>query len=91
MSRNFKLLFLGLLIIASGLFYVWMRNTVDIMMKKLSEKEQREKELITENRELKIDIERLSRSERIQHIAREQLKMVVPDPETLSVTIEKGQ
>jgi len=88
-SRNVKLLLLGLLIILSGIFYVWKRNKVDMMMENLTILESKERELIAQNREIKIEIERLSRSERIQKIAKEQLKMYIPDPETLTVKIDK--
>ena len=89
MSRNMKLMLLGLLIIVSGLFYVWEKNKVDMMMENLNILETKESELIAQNREIKIEIERLSRSERIQKIANEQLNMYTPDPETLTVKIDK--
>lgn len=58
-------------------------------MENLTILESKERELIAQNREIKIEIERLSRSERIQKIAKEQLKMYIPDPETLTVKIDK--
>ena len=89
MSRNIKLLLLALLIIASGIFYVWKRNKIDMMIENLTILESKEHELIAQNREINIDLERLSRSERIQKIAKEQLNMYIPDPETLAVKLDK--
>lgn len=80
---------LGLLIIISGITYIWQSNKVDMMMETLSILESKENELIAQNREIKIEIERLSRAERIQKIATEELNMYIPDPETLAVKIDK--
>ncbi len=88
MSKNIKLALIGLLIILTGLLYVWKKNKIDLLLDKLSRKQLQAKKLREKNRKIEIEIERLSRAERIKAKASDQLNMYSPDPETLTVTID---
>ncbi len=81
---------LGLLLVLSAVFHIWKKNKIDELVSELNIIESKKRELVTENREISIAIENLSRAERIKKIAIEELNMYTPDPETLSVKLNEG-
>ena len=89
MSRNIKLTVLALLLILSCVLYIWKKNKIDLLVDDMIILQRKERELKVQNREIKIEIERLSRSERIKRIASEKLNMYTPDPETLTVKLDE--
>ncbi len=89
MSRNIKLTLLGVLLILSCVLYIWKKNKIDLLVDDMIVLQRKEQELKVQTREIKIEIERLSRSERIKRIASEKLNMYTPDPETLTVKLDE--
>lgn len=89
MNRRMKLTVLGLLLILSCVLYIWKKNKIDLLVDDLVVLQRKEQELRTQTREIEIEIERLSRSERIKRIASEELNMYTPDPETLTVKLDE--
>ncbi len=89
MSRKMKLTVLALLLILSCVLYIWKKNKIDLMVDDLNLLQRKERELKAQTREIEIEIERLSRSERIKRIATDELNMHSPDPETLTVKLDE--
>jgi cell division protein FtsL len=89
MSRRLRLTIIGLALILSSALYIWKKNKIDVMTDELAILESKQRELMASNREIKIALERLSRSERIKEIATKKLNMYTPDPETLTVKIDE--
>lgn len=73
------------LLIAVFLGYLWVHNSVTTTIKENVALRRMEEKLDNRNRELKSQIRRLSRGDRIKRIAREDLGMVIPEPESLVV------
>lgn len=59
-----------------------------MMFKKIEELQRKEANLLTQNRIASVELDKLSRSDRIIKIASVQLDMVIPAPETLVVIID---
>ncbi len=89
MSKHIKLLIMGVLIISSLFLYIWKRNKIDMLIDNISILEIQQDRLINENQTITIEIEKLSRADRIKQIASLKLDMVIPAPETLLVVINK--
>ncbi len=87
MSKHIKLLIMGVLIISSLFLYIWKRNKIDMLIDNISILEIQQDRLINENQTITIEIEKLSRADRIKQIASLKLDMVIPAPETLLVVI----
>lgn len=89
MNRRLRLTIIGLTLILSSVLYIWKKNKIDVMTDELAILESKQRELVASNREIKIALERLSRSERIKEIATKKLNMYTPNPETLTVKINE--
>jgi len=82
--------FLGILftlMIGLMVFYIWIYNRSNMMVKEIEILRREEANLVTQNRLLRLDLDRLSRSDRIKQIAATEMNMVTPVPETLAVVI----
>lgn len=82
------LLLLFLSLIGFMVFYIWIFNHSNMMFKKIEELQRKEANLLTQNRIASVELDKLSRSDRIIKIASVQLDMVIPAPETLVVIID---
>ncbi|PIS28214.1 MAG: hypothetical protein COT43_06845 [Candidatus Marinimicrobia bacterium CG08_land_8_20_14_0_20_45_22] len=86
-TRNI-ILFTGFVsFILLALLYLWILNHTNLMFRKVEDLKRKEAMLTTENRMISMDIDRLSRADRITEIASTQLEMVTPIPETVAVII----
>lgn len=83
------LILLAVLIVSSCVLHIWKKNRIDVLIDELDILNTKKQELVLENREIKIAIENLSRSERIKDIATKELNMYSPDPETLTIKLDK--
>lgn len=79
------------LIIVLFLGYLWVHNAVTKTIKDNMTLRQMEEQLDNKNRELRSELSQLSRGDRIKRIAREELNMVTPEPESLVVFIDFTQ
>jgi len=91
-SRDFffTMSFLLVMSILIGCFlgYLWIHNTVTETIKENVALRKMERQLENRNKELRSEISELSRGDRIKRIAREQLHMQSPEPESLIVFID---
>ncbi|MCH8068306.1 MAG: cell division protein FtsL [Candidatus Marinimicrobia bacterium] len=78
-----------LLSISSLLTYLWVYNEVNITDREISGLKRIQENIAVENREIRSEIGRLSRIDRITEIARKELQMVTPEPESLVVFVDK--
>ena len=78
------------LIIILFLGYLWVHNSVTKTIKDNMSLRQMEEQLDNKNRELRSELSQLSRGDRIKRIAREELDMVTPKPESLVVFIDQN-
>ncbi|MCH7731844.1 MAG: cell division protein FtsL [Candidatus Marinimicrobia bacterium] len=78
-----------LLSISSLLTYLWVYNEVNITDREISGLKSIQENIAVENREIRSEIGRLSRIDRITEIARKELQMVTPEPESLVVFVDK--
>lgn len=78
-----------LLSISSLLTYLWVYNEVNITDREISGLNRIQENIAVENREIRSEIGRLSRIDRITEIARKELQMVTPEPESLVVFVDK--
>lgn len=76
-----------------GLFvgYLWIHNTVTSTIKENMALRRMETQLENRNKELESAVSQLSRGDRIQRIARQELQMVTPEPESLVVFLDAEQ
>jgi len=88
----FTLSFMIVMALMIGLFlaYLWMHNSVTTTIKDNASLGRLEASLVNKNKELHGEISRLSRGDRITSIARNQLGMVSPEPESLVVFVPKN-
>lgn len=70
------------------LAYLWIYNEVNLQVKEIAELEEIRENVRTENGQLEGEIASLSRADRITEIARTQLQMVSPEPESLAVFVD---
>ncbi len=82
------LFILFLSIIGLMVFYIWIYNHTNMMFREIEELQRKEANLAAQNRIVSVELDKLSRSDRIKKIASVQLDMVVPAPETLVVIID---
>ena len=85
----FTLSFMVVMALMIGLFlgYLWMHNSVTTTIKENVALRKLETSLVNKNKELRGEISRLSRGDRITSIARDRLDMVSPAPESLVVFV----
>ena len=79
--------FTSILSIVGLIAYLWVYTEVDENMLSIEIQMQVEKQLQNTVKELKMDIAQLSSSGRISNFARNELKMVPANPETLTIYI----
>ena len=79
--------FTSILSIVGLIAYLWVYTEVDENMLSIEIQMQVEKELQNTVKELKMDIAQLSSSGRISNFARNELKMIPANPETLTIYI----
>lgn len=85
--KNFILFSLFLSLVLLAVLYLWTFNHTNLIYRGVEELKRKEATLITENRIIAMDIERLSRADRITEIASTQLDMFIPVPETVAIII----
>ena len=94
-SRDFffTLTFLVIMTLLIGCFlgYLWIHNAVTSTIQENVALRKMEIKLENRNKELRSDISYLSRGSRIKQIAREQLNMRTPNPESLVIEIPEEQ
>ena len=81
--------FTSILSIVGLIAYLWVYTEVDENMLSIDIQMQVEKELQNTVKELKMDIAQLSSSGRISNFARNELKMIPANPETLTININQ--
>lgn len=89
----FTMSFMVVISLLIGLFlgYLWVHNAVTKTIKENVALRKLEHQLDNRNRELRSEISDLSRGDRIKRIARTELNMVTPEPESLVVFIDENQ
>ena len=80
-----------MLSISGLIIYLWVYTEIDETMLAIEVQNQVTKELDNSLKELKMEVLNLSRSDRISSVARNELKMVPAEPETLMIFINKDQ
>jgi cell division protein FtsL len=78
-------------LISLMVFYVWIFNYTNILYQEVDLQKRERDSMRIKNKTIEVEIEKLSRSDRIKQIACEKLDMVVPEPETLEVVIDPHQ
>jgi len=78
-------------LIGMMVFYVWIFNYTNQLYKEIDALKREEANLITQNRISLVELDRLSRADRIKQIANTQLDMWTPQPETLNVIITSSR
>ena len=81
--------FTSILSIVGLIAYLWVYTEVDENMLSIEIQMQVEKQLQNTVKELKMDIAQLSSSSRISNFARNELKMIPANPETLTIYINQ--
>tara|TARA_B100000686_G_scaffold98161_1_gene105078 strand:- start:145 stop:465 length:321 start_codon:yes stop_codon:yes gene_type:complete len=81
--------FTSILSIVGLIAYLWVYTEVDENMLSIEIQMQVEKQLKNTVKELKMDIAQLSSSGRISNFARNELKMIPANPETLTIYINQ--
>jgi len=86
----FTMTFMVVVTLLIGLFlgYLWVHNAVTNTIKENMALRKLEQQLDNQNRELRSELTNLSRGDRIKRIARSELGMVTPKPESLVVFID---
>ncbi len=74
-------------LVGSMVLYVWIFNYTNILYKEVDKLRREEANLVTQNRIASVELERLSRADRIINIAMSEINMCTPAPETLAVVI----
>ncbi len=94
-SRDFffTLSFLVIMSLLIGCFlgYLWIHNAVTSTIQENVALRKMETELENRNKELRSEITSLSRGDRIKRMAREQLDMRTPAPESLVIVLDEEQ
>lgn len=85
----FTFSFVVVITVLIGLFlgYLWIYNSVTGTIKENMALRRMQTQLENTNKELKSELSVLSRGDRIKRIARTQLHMVTPEPESLAVFV----
>lgn len=87
-KKNVIMSTLFLLIIGLMVFYVWIFNYTNQLFTKIDVLKREEANLITQNRITSVELDRLSRADRIKQIASSEMNMWSPPPETLAIIID---
>ncbi|HCL00727.1 MAG TPA: hypothetical protein DHW42_11565 [Candidatus Marinimicrobia bacterium] len=86
-KKNLIMLALFSFLVGSMVLYVWIFNYTNILYKEVDKLRREEANLVTQNRIASVELERLSRADRIINIAMSEINMCTPAPETLAVVI----
>jgi cell division protein FtsL len=86
-KRKLVMFSLFLVLVCFMLFYIWIFNYTNISFKDLEKLKREEANLVTQNRLVAIELDQLSRADRIKQIASSEMDMWTPTPETLAVII----
>lgn len=78
---------LFLALVGFMVFYIWIFNYTNILYGEIDKLKREEANLMTQNRIVSVELERLSRADRIINIAMSEMNMYTPAPETLVVII----
>jgi len=70
------------------IFYVWIFNYTNQLFANIDILKREEANLITQNRIISVELDGLSRADRITQIASSEMNMWSPQPETLSIIID---
>ncbi|MEE9161437.1 MAG: cell division protein FtsL [Candidatus Neomarinimicrobiota bacterium] len=81
--------FWTIFLVSVAIAYLWVYNQNDVLAVDLEAKRQFILELENNNRELQVNIDKLSQIDRITMIARNDLGMVVPPAESLIVYLQE--
>jgi len=87
-KKNLLLIIGFFVLVGSMVFYIWIYNTTNALYREIDQLKRKEASLIARNQMLVVDIEKLSRADRIKNIATTKIEMVTPLPETLAVVID---
>ena len=88
-NKNIIALVLFVVLICFMAFYIWIYNHTHSLLDEIAELRHQEASIATQNRILSVELQNLSRTDRIKQIASEQLNMTTPIPETLAVVINE--
>ena len=69
-------------------YFIFGFNTTNALYREIDQLKRKEASLIAQNQMIVVEIERLSRADRIKNIATTEIEMVTPLPETLAVVID---
>jgi cell division protein FtsL len=86
-KRKLIMFSLFLVLVCFMLFYIWIFNYTNLLFKDLEKLKREEANLLTQNRLVAIEIDRLARADRIKQIASSEMDMGTPAPESLAVII----
>jgi len=86
-KRKLIMFALFLVLVCFMLFYIWIFNHTNVLFKDLERLKREEANLLTQNRLVAIEIDRLARADRIKQIASSEMNMWTPTPESLAVII----
>jgi len=86
-KKNLIMSTLFLLLVGFMIFYVWIFNYTNILYREIDKLRREEANLITQNRITSVELQRLSRADRIINIAMSEMNMYTPAPETLAVIL----
>lgn len=89
--RNLSIAILVILIIGSMFFHLWIRNYTNNLYREIERLQRKQGLMVARNRSLQIEIETLSRPDRIKAIAENEIGMTYPYPETLAVIIDPSK
>jgi cell division protein FtsL len=86
-KKNMIMSALFLALVGFMVFYIWIFNYTNILYGEIDKLKREEANLMTQNRIVSVELERLSRADRIINIAMSEMNMYTPAPETLVVII----
>jgi len=86
-KRKLVMFSLFLVLVCFMVFYIWIFNYTNLLFKDLEKLKREEAKLLTQNRLVAIEIDRLARADRIKQIASSEMDMWTPTPESLAVII----
>ena len=89
--QSFLFFLSSILSIAGLLVYLWVYTEIDETVINIESQKQVVFELQNSIDELEIEISRLSRGDRISHVARSELQMVPAKPETIMIYIDQSE
>ena len=86
-QKNIIMSSIFVFLICMMVFYVWIFNYTNQLYREIEVLKREEANLVTQNRITSVELDRLSRADRIKQIATNDMNMWTPPPETLAVII----